>query len=82
MTFAAPIVDGRPRAAVLPASGAAVAQVRSLLADAWRRRDNLTFADGATFAEHLDASLLIDDHRLADWSNLPESESAAKELRR
>lgn len=50
-----------------------VTQVRSLFADAWQRRASVTFADGlyVALAEHLDAPLLTDDHRLANTPNLP-----------
>jgi predicted nucleic acid-binding protein len=43
-----------------------VAQVRGLFLDAWRLRNNLTFADGVyvALAEHLGADLLTDDGRL------------------
>jgi predicted nucleic acid-binding protein len=50
-----------------------VTQVRGLFADAWRLRVNVTFADAiyVALAEHLGASLLTDDHRLANTPNLP-----------
>jgi predicted nucleic acid-binding protein len=50
-----------------------VTQVRGLFADAWRYRSNITFADAmyVALAEHLGASLLTDDHRLANTPNLP-----------
>ncbi len=50
-----------------------VAQVRSLFADAWQHRHNLTFADATyvALAEHLGAQLLTDDHRLANAPTLP-----------
>lgn len=50
-----------------------VTQVRGLFADAWRLRASITFADGlyVALAEHLDAPLLTDDHRLANAPNLP-----------
>lgn len=49
-----------------------VAQVRSLFADAWRHRKNLTFADATyvALAEHLDAEVLTDDHKLANAPTL------------
>ncbi len=45
-----------------------VVQVRSLFADAWRHRKNLTFADATyvALAEHLDAEVLTGDHKLAN----------------
>ncbi len=50
-----------------------VAQVRSLFADAWQHRHNITFADATyvALAEHLGAQLLTDDHRLANAPTLP-----------
>lgn len=50
-----------------------VAQVRSLFADAWRHRNNITFADATyvALAEHLGAELLTDDHKLANAPALP-----------
>lgn len=50
-----------------------VAQVRSLFSDAWRHRHNFTFADATyvALAEHLDAALLTDDHKLAGAPTLP-----------
>ncbi|PZS21498.1 MAG: hypothetical protein DLM54_04315 [Acidimicrobiales bacterium] len=50
-----------------------VAQVRSLFADAWRHRHNLTFADATyvALADHLGAELLTDDHKLANAPTLP-----------
>jgi predicted nucleic acid-binding protein len=50
-----------------------VAQVRSLFADAWGHRYNLTFADATyvALAEHLSAELLTDDHKLASAPTLP-----------
>ena len=50
-----------------------VVQTRGLFGDAWRRRANITFADGiyVALAEHLDAALLTDDHKLANASGLP-----------
>lgn len=44
-----------------------VVQTRGLFADAWGRRENVTFTDGlhVALAEHLHAALLTDDHRLA-----------------
>ena len=50
-----------------------VAQVRSLFADGWRHRKNLTFADATyvALAEHLDAEVLTDDHKLANAPTLP-----------
>lgn len=50
-----------------------VAQVRSLFADAWRHRHNITFADATyvVLAEHLGAPLLTGDHRLASGPTLP-----------
>ncbi len=50
-----------------------VAQVRALFADAWRHRYNLTFADATyvALAEHLDAELLTEDHKLANAPTLP-----------
>lgn len=50
-----------------------VTQVRGLFADAWRRRSSVTFADGlyVALAEHLNASLLTDDRKLANTPNLP-----------
>ena len=50
-----------------------VTQVRWLFADAWRPRSNATIADAiyVALAEHLDAALLTDDHRLANTPNLP-----------
>ncbi len=49
-----------------------VVQVRGLLVDAWRFRKNLTFADATyvALAEHLDAELLTDDHKLANSPTL------------
>ncbi|MDQ2827016.1 MAG: type II toxin-antitoxin system VapC family toxin [Actinomycetota bacterium] len=49
-----------------------VVQVRSLFADAWRHRKNLTFADATyvALAEHLDAEVLTDDHKLANAPTL------------
>jgi len=43
-----------------------IVQVRALFADAWRLRQNITFADAtyAVLAEHLRAGLLTDDHKL------------------
>lgn len=50
-----------------------VTQVRGLFADAWRLRANVTFADAlyVALAEHLGASLLTDDRKLANSPNLP-----------
>ncbi|MGH9064078.1 MAG: type II toxin-antitoxin system VapC family toxin [Acidimicrobiales bacterium] len=50
-----------------------VAQVRSLFADAWQHRHNLTFADATyvALADHVGARLLTDDHRLANAPTLP-----------
>lgn len=50
-----------------------VTQVRGLFADAWRLRANITFADAifVGLAEHLKASLLSDDGRLANTPGLP-----------
>ena len=50
-----------------------VAQVRSLFADAWKYRNNITFADATyvSLAERLGAQLLTDDHRLAGAPSLP-----------
>ena len=50
-----------------------VTQVRGLLADAWRLRANVTFADAVdvALAEHLSADLLSDDIRLANTPGLP-----------
>lgn len=44
-----------------------VVQVRGLLADAWRRRANITFPDAiyVALAEHLGADLLTNDQKLA-----------------
>lgn len=52
-----------------------VAQVRSLFADAWAHRQNLTFADATyvALATHLGAPLLTDDHKLAAAPTLPVS---------
>lgn len=49
-----------------------VVQVRSLFADAWRLRKNLTFADATyvALAERLSAELLTDDHKLANAPTL------------
>jgi predicted nucleic acid-binding protein len=49
-----------------------VVQVRSLFADAWRLRKNLTFADATyvALAEHVGAELLTDDHKLANAPTL------------
>ena len=49
-----------------------VAQVRSLFAEAWRHRHNLTFADATyvALAEHIGADLLTDDHKLANTPTL------------
>lgn len=45
-----------------------VVQVRSLFADAWRLRKNIAFGDATyvALAEHLNAELLTDDHKLAN----------------
>ncbi len=50
-----------------------VAQVRPLFTDAWRHRYNISFADATyvALAEHLDAELLTDDHKLARAPSLP-----------
>jgi predicted nucleic acid-binding protein len=50
-----------------------VAQVRSLFAEAWRHRNNLTFADATyvALAEHIGADLPTDDHKLANAPTLP-----------
>ncbi len=50
-----------------------VAQVRSLFADAWRHRHNVTFSDATyvALAERLGAKLLTDDHKLANAPTLP-----------
>lgn len=50
-----------------------VAQVRSLFADAWRHRHNVTFSDATyvALAERLGANLLTDDHKLANAPTLP-----------
>jgi predicted nucleic acid-binding protein len=50
-----------------------VTQVRGLFSDAWRLRASVTFADGlyVALAEHLGASLLTDDHKLANAPQLP-----------
>jgi predicted nucleic acid-binding protein len=49
-----------------------IAQVRPLFADAWRLRANVTVPDAiyVALAEHLGASLLTDDHRLANAPKL------------
>lgn len=49
------------------------AVVRPLLPAAWTYRHNLTAGDAiyVALAEHLGASLLTDDHRLADSPTLP-----------
>ena len=49
-----------------------IVQVRALFADAWRLRNNLTFADATyvALAEHLDAELLTDDMKLANAPTL------------
>ncbi|HVF73978.1 MAG TPA: type II toxin-antitoxin system VapC family toxin [Acidimicrobiales bacterium] len=48
-------------------------QVRALLADAWFRRRNLTIADGVyvALADHLGATLVTTDLRLANAPGLP-----------
>ena len=45
-----------------------VTQVRGLLLEAWKHRSNVTFADAiyVALAEHLGATPLADDHRLAN----------------
>lgn len=50
-----------------------IVQVRPLFSDAWRRRANMTFPDAVyvALAEHLDAPLLTDDHKLANTPTLP-----------
>ncbi len=50
-----------------------VVQVRSLFSAAWRYRHNITFADATyiALAEHLNAPLLTDDHKLAGAPTLP-----------
>jgi predicted nucleic acid-binding protein len=50
-----------------------IAQVRGLLADAWRIRFNLTFADAVyvPLDEHLGADVLTDDGRLVNSPGLP-----------
>lgn len=50
-----------------------VTQVRTLFADAWRRRAGITFPDAVyvALAEHLGAGLLTDDQKLANTPNLP-----------
>lgn len=50
-----------------------VAEVRSLFADAWRHRYNITFADATyvALAEQLGAELLTDDQKLANSPTLP-----------
>jgi len=50
-----------------------VVQVRGLLADAWRRRANITFPDAiyVALADHLGADLLTDDQKLANTPKLP-----------
>lgn len=52
-----------------------VTQIRGLFEDAWKLRANLTFADGiyVALADHLGASILSDDRRLANAPNLPVS---------
>lgn len=49
------------------------ASVAPLVPAAWRYRHNLTAADAlyVALAEHLDASLLTDDHRLAEAPTFP-----------
>jgi predicted nucleic acid-binding protein len=49
-----------------------IVQVRALFADAWRLRNNFTFADATyvALAEHLSAQLLTDDHNLANAPTL------------
>jgi predicted nucleic acid-binding protein len=49
-----------------------IVQVRALFTDAWRLRNNLTFADATyvALAEHLRATLLTDDHKLANARTL------------
>ena len=49
-----------------------IPHVRALVADAWRLRKNLTFADATyvALAEHLSGKLLTDDHRLANAPRL------------
>lgn len=49
------------------------AQVRPLLAEAWSLRANLTVADAVyvVLADHLDATLVTADIRLAQAPNLP-----------
>ncbi len=57
-----------------PARGLAAARRPGAwaLGDAWRFRKNLTFADATyvALAEHLDADLLTDDHKLANSPTL------------
>ncbi len=50
-----------------------IAQVRPLVSEAWRLRGNLTFPDAVyvALAAQLGASLLTDDHRLANAPGLP-----------
>ena len=50
-----------------------VAQVRALFADAWLHRYTITFADATyvALADHLDAELLTEDHKLASAPGLP-----------
>lgn len=50
-----------------------IAEIRPLFSDAWRRRANITLPDAVyvALAEHLDAPLLTDDHKLANTPNLP-----------
>lgn len=49
-----------------------VTQVRGLFSDAWRLRASVTFPDAlyVALAEHLGASLLTDDHKLANAPKL------------
>ncbi|MDQ3757246.1 MAG: type II toxin-antitoxin system VapC family toxin [Actinomycetota bacterium] len=50
-----------------------VTQIRSLFADAWKLRANLTFPDAlyVALAEHLGAAVLTGDQKLANVPNLP-----------
>ena len=61
------------RSASWPLGPMRVAQVRSLFADAWRHRHNVTFSDATyvALAERLGAKLLTDDHKLANAPTLP-----------
>lgn len=48
-------------------------QLRSIVADAWVHRHNITFADAlyVALAEHLHATVLTGDHKLANGPTLP-----------